>query len=252
MTPRLEVEGLTKRFGGLVAVDRMSFSIGPAESVALIGPNGAGKTTVFSLVAGEIEADAGSVRLDGREIGGTPAFRRSRWGIARTYQRLEVFPEMTVLEHLLVAQSAHRGQIGVLRDLLGRGRPTAEELGRAEAVLEEVGLEHQRDVVVGTMSLGQCRLVELARAIATQPTVLLADEPSSGLDSIESRDIVDVLLDLRRRGLSLALVEHDLDVVAAAAERVVVLDLGCVIAEGTFEEVMALEAVRRAYLGDTA
>jgi len=249
---RLETSGLTKRFGGLVAVEDVSFRLEAGESVALIGPNGAGKTTVFAMIAGELEADAGTISFEGADITHDPAFRRARWGIARTYQRLEVFPEMSVLEHLLVAQSAHQGQIGVLRDLLGRGKPTAEELGRAEEVLDRVGLLPLKDTAVGTMSLGQCRLVELARALVTNPEVLLADEPSSGLDSIESRDIVALLVELRDRGLSVALVEHDLEVVRAVAQRVVILDLGRVLAEGTYDEVMAIDEVRRAYLGATA
>ena len=246
---RLEANGLTKRFGGLVAVEDASLRLEAGESIALIGPNGAGKTTMFAMIAGEIEADAGTIFFEGADITETPAFRRGRVGIARTYQRLEVFPEMSVLEHLLVAQSAHRGEIGVLRDLLGHGKPTEAELGRAEEVLGRVGLLGLKDTAVGRLSLGQCRLVELARALVTNPDVLLADEPSSGLDSIESRDIVDLLIDLRDRGLSVALVEHDLEVVRAVAQRVVVLDLGRVIAEGTYDEVMAIEEVRLAYLG---
>ena len=246
---RLEVSGLTKRFGGLLAVEDVSFTLEASESLALIGPNGAGKTTVFAMIAGELEADAGSVSLEGVDPSEAPAFRRGRLGIARTYQRLEVFPEMTVLEHLLVAESAHRGQIGVLRDLLGRGKPTVEELGRPEATLARVDLLGVKDQAVGTMSLGQCRLVELARALVSEPKVLLADEPSSGLDSVESRDVVDLLIELRDQGLSVALVEHDLDVVRAVAQRVVVLDLGRLIAEGTYDEVMAISEVRRAYLG---
>lgn len=249
---RLEVRGLTKRFGGLIAVEDVSFSIDPGASIALIGPNGAGKTTVFAMIAGELEVQAGAVLLEDVDVSDAPAFRRGRLGIARTYQRLEVFPEMTVLEHLLVAQSAHRGQIGVLRDLLGRGKPTPEELGHAEAVLARVGLLGSKDQVVGTMSLGQCRLVELARALVTDPKVLLADEPSSGLDSVESRDVVGLINELRSEGLSVALVEHDLEVVRSIAQRVVVLDLGRVIAHGTYDEVMAMDEVRRAYLGVSA
>ena len=128
---RLEVLGVTKRYGGLVAASEVSFSVAAGECVGLIGPNGAGKSTVFGVVAGEIDAAAGSVHLDGRPIDRLPAHRRARLGLVRTYQRLEVFPDMTVLDHLLVAQLAHRGSTGVVRDLVGRGRPTATEVGRA-------------------------------------------------------------------------------------------------------------------------
>jgi len=163
-----------------------------------------------------------------------------------------VFPEMTVLEHMLVALSAHRGSTGIVADVLGRGRPSVEDLGRSEAVLERVGLYSQRHVVVGTLSLGTCRLVELARALVASPAVLLADEPSSGLDSYESRDLAALLVDVSTHdGISLALVEHDLATVRAVSQRVVVLDLGRVIASGSFDEVMRVDIVRRAYLGAT-
>jgi branched-chain amino acid transport system ATP-binding protein len=249
-TPRLAVRSLSKHFGGLVAVDEVSLEIAAGERVGLIGPNGAGKTTLFALIAGEIEADAGEILLDGRHLEKLASHRRARRGIARTYQHLEVFPEMTVLEHLLVAQSAHRGSIGVARDLLGRGRPTAEELGRAEAVLERLGLSDRSSMVVGTMSLGSCRLVELARALVSSPTLLLSDEPSSGLDTYESQDIAALLVELSEsQGLSIAMVEHDLAMVRAVSDRVIVLDLGRVIASGSYDEVMSVEIVRHAYLG---
>jgi branched-chain amino acid transport system ATP-binding protein len=248
--PRLEVRGLTKRFGGLVAVDDASLEIAPGERVGLIGPNGAGKTTLFALIAGEVEADDGQILLDGERIEELAPHKRARRGIARTYQRLEVFPEMTVREHLLVALSAHRGSTGMIADLLGRGRPSDEDLGRADAVLERVSLSSAAGVVVGTLSLGTCRLVELARALVVAPTLLLADEPSSGLDSYESRDLSALLVEISQSdGISLALVEHDLTTVHTVAQRVVVLDLGRVIADGSYDEVMEVDAVRRAYLG---
>lgn len=247
---RLEVRQLRKRFGGLVAVDDVSFSVEPGECVGLIGPNGAGKTTVFSLIAGETEPTSGSVCLDGRAIDRLPAYRRGRLGVARTYQRLEVFPDMTVLDHLLVAQLAHRGSSGIVRDLLGRGSPTATEVGRAEGVLQQVGLEAEADRVVASLSLGTCRLVELARALVTSPILLLADEPSSGLDVEESASMGALLGRLRDEGLAIVLVEHDLDLVAQVCDRAVVMDLGRVIAVGPVSDALGDEAVRAAYLGD--
>jgi len=249
-TTRLEVLDLSKRFGGLVAVDDVNLSIDADERVALIGPNGAGKTTLFGLIAGELEVDEGTILLDGDAIETMPPNRRARRGISRTYQRLEVFPEMTVREHLLVALSAHRGSTGIIADLLGRGRPSDEDLGRADEALARVGLSQRADVVVGTLSLGTCRLVELARALVVAPTLLLADEPSSGLDSYESEELAALLVEISRDDhLSLVLVEHDLTTVRAVAQRVIVLDLGRVIAAGSYDEVMDVEAVRRAYLG---
>lgn len=246
---RLRCSGLTKRFGGLTAVDDVSLAVDAGELVGLIGPNGAGKTTVFGLLAGEISTIAGSVFLDERGIDDLPAHRRARRGIARTYQRLEVFPDLTVLDHLLVAQAGHRGSTGVLRDLVGRGGATRDEIGRSMAVLERVGLADSADTVVARLSLGSCRLVELARALVASPAVLLADEPSSGLDAAESSQVADLLSSLSREGLAIILIEHDLDLVRAVSDRVVVMDLGRVLAGGTFDEVMAEPGVRAAYLG---
>ena len=248
--PLLELTRVSKSFGGLHAVDGISFGISAGERVGLIGPNGAGKTTLFSLIAGEIELDEGSISLAGQRIEGLPPNRRARLGIARTYQRLEVFPDMSVLDHLLVAISAHRGSTGILGDLLGRGRPSDEDLEQAHALLERLGLDDRADEVVGTLSLGTCRLVELARALAVKPTLLLADEPSSGLDSLESAELAELLVELSERdGVAIALVEHDLATVKTVCDRVVVLDLGRVIAEGSYDEVMDVDVVRSAYLG---
>ena len=247
--PQLVVSSLTKRFGGLLAFDDVSLELAHGECLGLIGPNGAGKTTVFTLVAGETAPDAGSVELAGRSLDGLAPHQRARRGIARTYQRLEVFPQMTVLEHLLVAQEAHRGTTGVFRDLMGRGAPRPEEVGRAMRVLERVGLVDKAQDIVGTLSLGTCRLVELARALVTSPLVLLADEPSSGLDSNETAVVGALLSSLRDEGLSLILVEHNLSLVASVTDRVMVLNLGRTIARGTYDEVMADPSVRTAYLG---
>ena len=248
---RLRCVGLTKRFGGLTAVDDVSLEVEAGELVGLIGPNGAGKTTVFGLLAGETAATGGSVLLDERSIDDLPAHRRARRGIARTYQRLEVFPDLTVLDHLLVAQAGHRGSTGVVRDLVGRGGPTRDEIGRSMAVLERVGIVDVADTVVARLSLGSCRLVELARALVTSPSVLLADEPSSGLDAAESGRVAELLSSLSDDGLAIMLIEHDLDLVAAVSDRVVVMDLGAVVADGSFSEVMADPKVRTAYLGAT-
>ena len=249
---RLEVVGLTKRFGGLVAANDVSFSVSAGECVGLIGPNGAGKTTVFQVIAGEMESTSGSVRLDDRPIDRLPAFRRARHGMSRTYQRLEVFPDMSVLDHLLVAQLAHRGSTGVVRDLLGRGQPTATEVGRSMEVLGRLGLEALANRVVASLSLGTCRLVEMARALVTSPTILLADEPSSGLDADESQAMGSLIEQLRDEGLAIVLVEHDLNLVAQTCDRAVVMDLGRVIADGSVAEVLNDALVRSAYLGGSS
>jgi branched-chain amino acid transport system ATP-binding protein len=248
--PLLSVRGLTKSFGGAVAVSDVSFDVAAGESVGLIGPNGAGKTTVCSCIFGQMRPDAGSVRFCGRELGRLATWRRARLGIGRTYQRVEVFPEMTVRDHLLVALRVRHHDARLWRDLLGRSAPRADELARVEEVLEIIGLSEVAEVPAAALGLGTCRLVELARAIVAEPRLLLADEPSSGLDEHETRELAAVLGTLQAtRGMAVLLVEHDVSLVDAVVDRAIVMDLGRVVASGTFGEVMAEPAVRRAYLG---
>jgi branched-chain amino acid transport system ATP-binding protein len=218
--------------------------------VGLVGPNGAGKTTLFNCVCGQLRPDGGSIELDGRELLGMPTYKRARLGIGRTYQRVEVFPDMTVRDHLLVALRARNRQGRVWKDLLNMSAPTPEEEARVAATLELVGIADRAGSPVSSLGLGSCRLVELARALVAEPVLLLADEPSSGLDVHETAELAGVLKMLRRdRGMAMLLVEHDLGMVADVVDRAVVMDLGLVIAEGTFDEVMANPAVRHAYLG---
>jgi len=249
----LEVRGVSKRFGGLQALKEVSLTVGEGEAVGLVGPNGAGKTTLFNCVCGTIRPDGGSVLFDGRALDHLPPYRRARLGIRRTFQRVEVFPELSVLEHLLVAERARRGDGRMWKDLLNKGGPRREELNEVEAVLELVGLRELAEVPVAALSLGHCRLVELARALAGEPRLLLADEPSSGLDRTETAHLADVLRYVgRERDTAVLLVEHDLPMVARAVDRVVVLDFGEQIAAGTLDAVMADPEVRRAYLGGAA
>ena len=252
-SPLLSVQNVSKSFGGIAAVSQVSFSVGAGESVGLVGPNGAGKTTLFNCICGQLRPEHGSVLLNGETITGLPVYRRSRLGIGRTYQRVEVFADMTVAEHLLVAERARRGDGRLWRDLCNLGAPRTEELAKVDAVLELVGITDQADIPVSSLGLGSCRLVELARALAAEPVLLLADEPSSGLDETETRELATVLRTLQReRGMAVLLVEHDLAMVGAVVDRTIVMDLGSLVAEGTFEEVMADPAVRDAYLGVSA
>jgi branched-chain amino acid transport system ATP-binding protein len=182
-----------------------------------------------------------------------PTYRRARRGIGRTYQRVEIFPDMTVRDHLLVAERASRRQGRLWKDLCNRSAPTAEENDRVTAVLELVGIQGMADEPVSSLGLGSCRLVELARALVAEPVLLLADEPSSGLDIQETRELSEVLRKLQReRGMAVLLVEHDLGMVGSVVDRTIVMNLGVVIAEGTFDEVMADPVVRQAYLGVSA
>lgn len=252
-TPLLSIRGVSKSFGGIQAVKDVTFSVERGESVGLVGPNGAGKTTLFNCVCGQIRPDTGSIELDGVDLGGLPTYERARMGIGRTYQRIEVFPDMTVREHLMVAERSRRGDGRLWKDLIGRSGPRGEEARHVGEVLALVGLTPVADTQVAALGLGMCRLVELARALVGEPRLLMADEPSSGLDVYETKELAGVLRTLQaERGMAVLLVEHDLGMVAEVVDRTVVMDLGQVIAQGTFDEVMADVEVRRAYLGASA
>ncbi len=246
----LEAQRISKRFGGLSALADVSLSVNAGEIVGLVGPNGAGKTTLFNCMLGVVRPDSGLVYLQGRRIDSMPVWKRSRLGIARTFQRLEVFTGMTPREHFIVAMRVSRRQGGLFKDLMGRGLPTAPEQAAAQEMLDLVGLVEVADVTVEALSLGHARLVELGRALMLDPLVLMLDEPSSGLDGRE-REMVGAILKRSgaERNVGVLLVEHDLQMVSDVASRLVVLDSGRVIAEGGVAEVLALPAVRKAYLG---
>ncbi len=249
----LEVNGVSKTFGGIAAVSGVTLSVHKGESVGLVGPNGAGKTTLFNCVGGQLRPEQGRVTLEGVDLLDLPTYRRARMGIGRTYQRIEVFPDMTVWDHLMVAVRARWCTGRIWKDLLGRSAPTPEEKERVDSVLELVGISDQAQTTVASLGLGSCRLVELARALVCEPVLLMADEPSSGLDVHETRELSNVLRMLQReRGMAMLLVEHDLGMVGEVVDRTVVMNLGTVIADGAFDDVMADPAVRHAYLGVSA
>ena len=248
--PLLEATGISKRFGGIVALHEVSIVVEPGEAVGLVGPNGAGKTTLFDCLNGLRHADAGEVRFEDRSIAHLPVYQRARLGIGRTFQRLELFAGMSARDHLMVAERVHQGDGRLWKDLIGRGRAGAT-VARVEKLLDELGLEDVADDPIESLSQGHGRLVELGRALVQDPLVLLLDEPSSGLDTRETAELATILLEVRSLGrTSMLLVEHDLDLVRRVAERLYVLDFGELIARGPVEEVLADSAVRRAYLGD--
>jgi branched-chain amino acid transport system ATP-binding protein len=251
--PLMIVSSLSKSFGGIEAVGKVSLAVGRGESVGLVGPNGAGKTTLFNCVCGHTRPTTGTIEFDGVRLDRLPAYRRARLGIGRTFQRVEMFPELTVRGHLLVAERARRGDGRMWRDLCNLGTPRPDEFVHVDTVLELVGLTPLADVPVAALGLGRCRLVELARALVTRPKLLLVDEPSSGLDARETWELAQVLQALQaEHGMSVLLVEHDLGMVSEVVDRVVVMDLGEIIASGRFESVMAEPSVRTAYLGTEA
>ena len=251
--PLLDARSISIRFGGIAALKDVSLAVAAGEAVGLVGPNGAGKTTMFNCMCGQLRPNGGTVSFDGQAIEDMPAHMRARLGIRRTFQRVEVFPEMSVRDHLIVAERARRGDGALWKDLLNMGSPRAEELDDVAAVLDLVGLSEMADMPVAALSLGHCRLVELGRALCGEPRLLMADEPSSGLDMNETAALAGVLRRVQReQGMAVLLVEHDMEMVRTAVDRVVVLEVGEIIAQGSFEAVVADPEVRRAYLGRTA
>ena len=250
MTWVLEASGVSVAFSGIRALHDVSLRVQTGERVGLIGPNGAGKTTLFNCLLGILRPDAGTVVLNGLDVGGWPAHRRARAGMGRTFQRVELFADTTVREHLLIAERIRNGTGAFWKDLIGRGRPTAEEVAVCDEVLELLGIVELAAKPVESLSLGQSRLVEVGRALMTGPQVLLLDEPSSGLDRDETQVLADTLRSVQdTRGYAVLLVEHDVSLVADFTERTYVLDSGVLIAEGPTADVLADPAVRRAYLG---
>jgi branched-chain amino acid transport system ATP-binding protein len=242
----LEVRGLHKSFAGFVAVGGVSLVVETRRIAAVIGPNGAGKSTLFNLITGHLMPDSGQVLLDGRDITGAPPHRICRMGIGRSFQRTNIFPRLSVFENIQAAFLAHRG----------RGRnfwSHAENFYREETatLLASVGLAAQAQAVAGTLSYGNQKQLELGIALASDPMVLLLDEPTAGMSASETRDTMRLLERVAaERGLTLLFTEHDMEVVFAIAEKIAVLHQGRLLTEGTPAEVRGDPAVRRVYLGE--
>jgi branched-chain amino acid transport system ATP-binding protein len=230
----LEVDGVTVRFGGVVAVDGASIEARSGEITGLIGPNGAGKTTLFNVITGVQPAAGGTIRLDGTDITKLATHRRAKMGMSRTFQRLELFWTLTVADNVRVAA-----------ELARHGDPTA----LTEELLDRVGISHLAAEPSGSLPTGSARLVEVARALASTPRVLLLDEPASGLNESETVALGALLRQLVADGLAVVLVEHDMSLVMDICDHVSVLDLGRIIASGPPAEVRTQPAVIEAYLG---
>jgi branched-chain amino acid transport system ATP-binding protein len=235
----LEIDEVSVQFGGLLAVDDASLSVPEGCVTGLIGPNGAGKTTLFNVITGLQAPSGGRVRLDGTDITRRRPYRRARLGIARTFQRLEAFGSLTARENVLVALEMRR-----------RWAKSRYDAGKiADELLERVGAAQVAEKRVDSLPTGSARLVELARALATDPKVLLLDEPSSGLDEQETDALGALLRELTADGLAVLLVEHDMPLVMEACTHISVLDFGRIIARGTPAQIQADPSVQRAYLG---
>ena len=237
--PILETCGITVRFGGHVAVEDVSIGIEPGTVTGLIGPNGAGKTTLFNTITGLQRPTAGTVFLDGRDVTSLPPYKRARMGMARTFQRLELFVSLSVRDNLRVAGDIHNAN--------GNGKIDVE--AEADRLLELTGLADIADTDVSDVPTGRARVVEVARALMTSPRVLLLDEPASGQTEQETEAFAGLLGDLAQGGLAICLVEHDIPLVMKICSRIHVLDYGAVLASGLPNEIRNDPAVINAYIG---
>ncbi|MEM9782718.1 MAG: ABC transporter ATP-binding protein [Pseudomonadota bacterium] len=253
--PVLVAEGMTRRFGGVTAVDTMSLSLAAGTITGLIGPNGAGKSTFFNLVSGVVRADAGSLRFEGRDITGLPAFRRARLGLIRTFQLSREFARLTVLENLMMAPQLQLGEhVGpiFLRRAAVRAAD-AEVLARAREVLAIARLEPLADEYAGNISGGQKKLLELARTLMVDCSTILLDEPGAGVNPALMETLRDMIVRLNRdHAKTFLIVEHDMDLIARLCDPVVVMAEGRLMVEGSFDAVRQDRRVIEAYLGGAA
>jgi branched-chain amino acid transport system ATP-binding protein len=246
----LKVDAVAKSFGSLVALRDVSLAVAPGELRAIIGPNGAGKTTFFNLISGFFAPSAGTITFDGRDVTRLPAYRRVSLGMARTFQVTEVFPELSVLENVLIAVEVAAGHR--LSPWLGRTAQRALR-GRVDEILALAGLGQKAERLVGELSHGDQRAAEIAMALALRPRLLLLDEPTAGMGDQETYEITRLIRRLHQDAkLTIVLIEHDMRVIFHLADRISVLDQGRLLAEGTPAEIAANEAVQAAYLGKAA
>jgi ABC-type branched-subunit amino acid transport system ATPase component len=250
----LSLRGVEKVFGGLRAVDGASFSVTPGTVHGLIGPNGAGKTTLINLVSGLLAPTSGDIELGGRHIAGWAPHRIAALGVARTFQNIRLFPELSARDNVLVGQHLRRTPSLPARLLMlpGAAREEASARDRAAALLARVGLADRVDEAARHLSYGQQRRVEIARALASEPGLLLLDEPTAGMNPLEVKGVADLIRQVAEEGRSVLLVEHNVRLVMDVCDRITVLSFGKVIAEGTPAAVSADQAVIDAYLGGQA
>ncbi|CAN5908705.1 ABC transporter ATP-binding protein [soil metagenome] len=247
----LELNQVSKRFGGLSVLQDVSFAV-PAGSVfGLIGPNGAGKTTVFNLITGLLEPSGGGIALDGKSLVGVKPHEITRLGLGRTFQNIRIFKEMSLLENVVVGMHAHLdyGVPALLFSLPGFRAQERQSRERARELLSWVGLEHKAHDIADNLSYGEQRKLELARALATKPRLLLLDEPVAGMNSGEKVELMAQIQQISKRGYTIFMIEHDMRFVMGLCERIAVLNFGRIIAEGTPDEIKNNADVIEAYLG---
>jgi branched-chain amino acid transport system ATP-binding protein len=249
--PLLRLADLTKSFGGVMAVNRVTFDVHPGSIVGLIGPNGAGKTTVFNLITGNYRPNKGDILFDGQNIATMRTHRIVSLGIARTFQTIRLFQNMSALENVLAGCHCrmHSGVIGAMLRLPRQKREERQALEIGVAELEFVGLRQHLDQAARNLSYGNQRLLEIARALATQPRFLILDEPAGGMNDHETQVLVDLILQIRDRGITVLLIEHDMNLVMKICDKLVVLEYGILIAQGSPEEIRMNQNVIDAYLG---
>jgi branched-chain amino acid transport system ATP-binding protein len=247
----LVMDHVTMQFGGVVALNDVDFSIRTGEILGLIGPNGAGKTTCFNVMTGVYRATSGAVRFDGKDIGAVDRYKITQMGIARTFQNIRLFPEMSALENVMVGADAHHksGMWAAMLHLPIHKREEAAGKAKALELLEFMGIADRADDAAKNLPYGYQRRLEICRALATEPTLLCLDEPAAGFTPAEKVELMGLIRTIRDRGYTVLLIEHDMSLVMGVTERIVVLDFGKKIAEGTPEEVRNNPAVIAAYLG---
>ncbi|MFL6108813.1 MAG: ABC transporter ATP-binding protein [Marmoricola sp.] len=247
----LEVDDVTLQFGGLTALDHVTFDIREGEILGLIGPNGAGKTTCFNVMTGVYQATSGQVRFDGTPLGGLKRYKITQLGIARTFQNIRLFKSMTVLENVMVGTDTH-SKVGFFDALLRtprHRRTEAASIAEAKRLLSVVGINARHDELAANLSYGDQRRLEIARAMATGPKLLCLDEPAAGFNPAEKVKLMDLIRKVRDEGYTVLLIEHDMRLVMGVTDRIVVLEFGQKIAEGVPSEIRDNPAVIAAYLG---